>query len=160
MLDWKEIKGLNNNYNYCANVNNGVELPDVNEEVLFCRSNYRNAIKDIYFSGYIYENKYGLSLVNSSTGGIESLVDGIYWARFNMPKTINNTGYAIAYLDKNGNNFVQDVPNIITVDKEFILDQIKKLEEIGCSQITVFDYMKPCNFAYNWNYVIEHKIEI
>lgn len=160
MLDWKIINGLNNNYNYCINVSNGVDLPKVNEEVLFCRNDYRNIKKDIYFSGHIYENKYGLSLVNSSTGGVESLVDGIYWTRFNMPKTINNTGYAIAYVDKNGNNFEQDIPYIIRVSNKNIFENIEKLKKKGYSKITVFDYIEPCSFEYNWDYIIQHKLDI
>ena len=160
MLDWKIIKGINNKMNYYGNVENGVELPELNEEVLFCRTNYADDKKDIYFAGYIYSGDYGLELVNPIVGGVEMLTDGVKWARFNKPETDNNIGYAIAYIDENGNNFVQDVPNIIAVEKDQIETNIEKLTKMGCSDITVFKYINPCTYAYNWEYVLEHKIEI
>lgn len=85
MLEWKEIQGINEKLSHLGNINYGVDLPELNEEILICRSNYRDETRDIYFSGYICEDKYGLKLVNSISGGIESVVDGVKWARFNRP---------------------------------------------------------------------------
>ncbi len=34
MLDWKEIKGFNKNLDYNYQKENGIELPDLNEEIL------------------------------------------------------------------------------------------------------------------------------
>lgn len=35
MLDWKEIHGIKKNINYRGQREYGVDLPDLNEEVLF-----------------------------------------------------------------------------------------------------------------------------
>lgn len=103
MLEWKEIAGVKKSINYRGHKEYGVYLPELNEEVLFCRSNYRDKTRDIYFSGYIYEDNCGLQLVNSIVGGTEPVIDGIKWARFNKPETKNNIIYGIAYLDEYGN---------------------------------------------------------
>lgn len=158
MLEWKEIQGMKEKVNYIGNSESGVNLPELNEEVLFCRSSYRDKTKDIYFSGYIEEDRYGLKLVNSISGGVESVVDGIKWVRFNKPETQNNKRYRIAYLDEHGNGFLKDIPNIIEVDKNEIERSINFLKEKGCTRITPFSYILPCTFDYNWDYIESHKV--
>lgn len=158
MLEWKEIQGMKEKVNYIGNRESGVNLPELNEEVLFCRSSYRDKTKDIYFSGYIEEDRYGLKLVNSISGGVESVVDGIKWARFNKPETQNNKRYGIAYLDEHGNGFLKDIPNIIEVDKNEIERSINCLKEKGCTRITPFYYILPCTFDYNWDYIESHEV--
>lgn len=158
MLDWKEIKGIRKGITYRGHKEYGVDLPELNEEVLFCRSNYRDKTKDIYFSGYIYENDCGLQLVNSIVGGIESVIDGIKWTRFNKPETKNNVGYGIAYLDAYGNGVLKDTPNIIKIETDLIEQTINDLKDKGYTKITTFSYILPCTFDYNWDYIETHKV--
>ena len=158
MLEWNEIIGIDNNMNYYGNQQNGVVLPEENEEVLFCRSCFYDKSKDMYFSGYIIEGRYGLSLVNAVTGGIIDDLNGIKWARFNKPKTNNNVGYAIAYLDEYGNGYIGNTPNIVDVLKNEIEQKTVELKNKGYSKITVFDYIKPCTYMYDWNYIDKNKI--
>lgn len=133
-------------------------MPELNEEVLFCRPSYRDKTKDIYFSGYIYESSYNLQLVNSIVGGVEPVVDGIKWARFNKPETQNNKRYAVAYLDEYGKSFLKDIPNIVEVEKDAIEQLVYELKEKGYTRITPFSYILPCTFDYNWDYVKTHKV--
>ena len=158
MLEWNEIIGIDNNMNYFGNRQNGVVLPEINEEVLFCRSCFYDEDKDMYFSGYIIEGRYCLCLVNSVTGGFIYNLNGIKWARFNKPKTNNNVGYAIAYLDEYGNGCIGNTPNIIDVLKNEIEQKTLELKNKGYSKITVFDYIKPCTYMYDWDYINNNKI--
>lgn len=158
MLEWNEIVGINNNVNYQGNQKNGVILPEENEEVLFCRSCFYDDSKDMYFSGYIYEGQYGLVLVDLTSGGMMNTLEGIKWARFNKPKTNNNVGYAIAYLDKQGRGYTKNIPNIVDVLRNEIEDKVTELRERGYGEITVFDYIKPCTYMYDWDYINKNKI--
>ena len=158
MLDWKEIKGLKKDINYRGQKEYGVDLPELNEEVLFCRPGYRDKTTDIYFSGYIYEGDYNLQLVNSIVGGVEPVVDGIRWARFNKPETQNNKIYCIAYLDEYGNGFSKRIPNIVEVEKDKIEQMTNNLKEKGYTRITPFSCILPCTFDYDWDYVETHKV--
>ena len=112
MLDWNEIIGINKDMNYMGNVENGVVLPELGEEILFCRPSYRDDTQDIYFSGHIFESKYGLELTNSSIGGTEMVIDGIRWARFNKPETENNIGYDFVSVCKLANKVAAEVVQI------------------------------------------------
>lgn len=49
MLDWKEIIGIKNGINYIGLKEQGIDLPELNEEVLICSPNYRDKTKDIFF---------------------------------------------------------------------------------------------------------------
>ena len=161
MLEWNEIKGINNNYNYRGNVNNGVKLPNLNEIVLFCREDYKDEKRrDIYFDGFIQEGKHGLVYINNVVCSTSLLQDGIMWARFNKPKTKNNIGYAIAYLDRDGNGFCKDTPYITLVDKkEDLLCKIEQLSQEENKRITAFEYINPCDFAnWNWEYIDINKV--
>lgn len=158
MLDWKEIQGLKKDINYRGQKEYGVDLPELNEEVLFCRPDYRDKAKDIYFSGYIYEGRYNLQLVNSIVGGIEPVVDGIKWARLNKPETQNNKIYCIAYLDEYGNGFSKEIPNIVEVEKDIVEQMANNLKEKGYTRITPFSCILPCTFDYDWDYVETHKV--
>ena len=157
MLEWNEIIGIDNNMNYFGNRQNGVVLPEINEEVLFCRPCFYDEYKDMYFSGYIIEERYGLSIVDAATSGTINDLNGIKWARFNKPKTNNNVGYAIAYLDEHGNGYIRNIPNIIDVLKNEIEQKIVELKNKGYGKITVFDYIKPCTYMYDWNYINKNK---
>lgn len=157
MLDWKEIKGIKKGINYKGHKEYRVDLPELNEEVLFCRPSYRDETKNIYFSGYIYEDNYGLQLVNSIVGGIEPVANGIKWTRFNKPETKNNVKYGIAYLNEYGNGFLKDIPNIIEVEEDMIEQTLNDLNEKGYIRITIFSYISPCTFDYNWDYIESHK---
>lgn len=158
MLEWNEIIGIDNNMNYFGNRQNGVVLPEINEEVLFCRSCFYDESKDMYFSGYIIEERYGLIIVDAATSGTINDLNGIKWARFNKPKTNNNVGYAIAYLDNHGNDYISNIPYIVDVSKNEITQKIVELKNKGYSKITVFDYIKPCTYMYDWNYIDKNKI--
>ena len=158
MLEWNEIKGINNDMNYMGNVENGVILPELEEEVLFCMPNYKHKDRDMFFSGYIDEDRSGLSLVDLSSCGETSIRNGVKWARFNKPETENNIEYAIAYLDENDNGFKKDIPNIVKIEKDEVDKQIGKLYRNGYSRITVFKYIKPCTFEYDWEYIKAHKV--
>lgn len=153
MLEWKEINGIHNEMSYFGNKNIGVNLPELNEKVLFCLPSYHDNAKDIYFSGYFCERCEGIYLINQVTEGAERIRDGILWARFNEPKTENNVGYAIAYLDEKGENFKGNIPNIVQVRKSEIPEKIKELKEKGFSHITPFKFIFPCTFKYDWEYV-------
>ena len=135
-----------------------MELPDLNEEVLICKPSYRDKTKDIYFSGYFYEDRYGLILINTISGSADSVVDGIKWARFNKPETQNNKRYAIAYLDEYGKGFLKDIPNIIEDEENVIKQTINELNEKGCTKVTAFSYILPCTFNYDWDYIDSHKV--
>lgn len=158
MLEWNEITRINNNMSYYGNQQNGVILPEEKEEVLFCRSCFYDDSKDMYFSGYIIDGRYGLKLVDSVTGGIIENLDGIKWARFNKPKTNNNVGYAIAYLDEQGKGYNKNIPNIVDVLRNEIEDKVAELGKIGYREITVFEYIKPCTYMYDWDYINKNKI--
>lgn len=99
-----------------------------------------------------------MQLVNSIVGGIEPVIDGIKWARFNKPETQNNKRYGIAYLDEYGNGFSDGIPNIIEVEKETMEQTVNKLKEKGYRRITIFSYVLPCTFNYDWDYVESHKV--
>ena len=158
MLKWFEIKGLDQNLDYEAN-NKDVLLPDLDEDVLFCMTDYKDETKDAYFVGHISEDENGLKLVNSFQNSIEPFMEDIKWARFSKPRTKNNTGYAIAYLDKDGNNFQGNIPYIVTVEKDDIETKLKEFMEEGYVKITVFSYLQPCTFQYNWNYIEKNKVK-
>ena len=159
-LSWNNIIGLNKELDYVGNIQNGVILPDLKEEVLFCRNGFIDHTKDIYFSGYIIEEDNGLVIINSVTKGTSDLSDEIQWARFNRARTNNSIGYAIAYLDEYGRGFKGDIPNIICIEKTDIGQQKKLLNEAGYSRITVFTYVKPYSNNYNWDYVETNKVSL
>ena len=166
MLEWKEIKGYNHDLNYRANMEAGVDLPELNEFVLFCKECERPYIKegvsDVYFGGYIsLDDKYERAvIVDTRVDGIWSLEDGTKWARFNLPETRNNLRYAIACLDQEGNNFYKGIPYLINVGKEKdrIKEAVEKLKKENYKEITPFKYIEPCTFQYDWKYVKENAI--
>lgn len=160
LLSWKEVKGINNNMNHRGNIDNGVLLPKLNEEVLFCRKSFDNPIRDIYFSGFVYETGSSINVYNSVMGTVETVVDGLKWTRFNKPETNNNIGYAIAYLNENGNNFMPNVPNIVCIEKDEAGIKVKEFKKLGFSKITVFKYIKPCTFQYDWDYISKNKVSV
>ncbi len=90
MLDWKEIKGFNKNLDYNYQKENGIELPDLNEEILIY---FLNAIRPDRppFVGYfkekdIFERVGGVWMIVSVDGGsLFEIQDGVKWARFNRP---------------------------------------------------------------------------
>lgn len=159
MLDWVEIKGLNQRMSYDSNIENGVKLPELKEEVLFCMTDYKDETKDSYFVGYIGESENGLKLVHPFLNGVEPFTENIQWARFNKPETKNNIGYAIAYIDENGNNFHKNIPYIVTVKKEEVRTKMKEFTEAGYLKIIAFSYVQPCTFQYDWEYIEKHMIE-
>lgn len=157
-MKWVEVKGLKEGFNYFGQTNNGVKLPDLGEEVLFCRPSYQNKKVDCYFNGVIEERVNGLVLYNKVTCSYDTLVDGIKWARFNKPNTENNIGYALAYKDVNGNNYLGNVPCMIEIvleDKEI---QTQHLKRFGCKQVTCFKFQKPCTYKYTWEYVNANRV--
>lgn len=97
MLEWKEIKGIQQKLNHYGNKCAGVLLPELDREVLFCRPHYVN--------------------------------DG------------------------------KDVPNIIVVDYNDVTAKIGELKTKGFERITVFKYIKPCSYMYDWSYVKEHTVD-
>lgn len=166
MLEWKEIKGYNHNFNYKANMEAGVDLPELNEYVLFCKecptSYVDNGVRNVYFGGYIclYGRSENPVVADVRTNGIWTLEDGTKWARFNLPETSNNLRYAIACLDQEGNNFYKGIPYLINVGKEKdrIKEAVEKLKKENYKEITPFKYIEPCTFQYDWKYVKENAI--
>lgn len=79
MLEWKEIKGYDYGVHY--NWQEGVELPELGEEVLIQRPGASP------FVGYFEETGFGIWICISANGGMDfgRLRDGIRWARFNRP---------------------------------------------------------------------------
>lgn len=161
-MEWFEIKGYNKKMNHYGNMEEGVNLPKIKEEVLFCTQSYYDDSEDIYFSGYIKEGIYGLSIINNVVNGGQIVVDGIKWARFTKPETNNNIGYAIACCDIDGRNFKNDIPFIIDVGKfvDKIEDKINELIEDGSTKICLFKYIQPCTYKYNWDYVRDNEVSI
>lgn len=159
-MKWNKIEGFDKKLNYRGNIEKGVCLPKLNEEVLFCRPSYNDPKKDIYFSGYIYEGNYGLVLVNSVFNGIESFDECYTWTRFERPKTKNNIGYAIAYTDKNGEGFIENIPYIKIVNLENFNEKIQELKNKDFKNITLFEYIKPCTYMYDYEYIKNHMINI
>lgn len=115
--------------------------------------------KDMYFSGYIVEGRYGLKIVDLVNGEFIENINGIKWARFNKPKTVNNIGYAIAYLDEYGNGYTKDIPNILDVSKDEIKEKVNELKNNNISQMIVFTYIKPCTYMYGWDYIKKNEFK-
>ena len=59
MLEWNEIIGIDNNINHFGNRQNCVVLPEINEEVLFCRSCFYDESKDMYFRDTLLKEDMG-----------------------------------------------------------------------------------------------------
>lgn len=156
-LEWNTINGIDNKLNYRGNIEKGVKLPNIGETVLFCAPSYADEKNDLYISGEIQEREHGLNIVYP-TGMYGSVIDGIKWARFNMPYTKNNTGYGLAYKDETGKDFSQNHPNIIQVEKEELEQKIEELKVKGCSNIIAFKYIKPCSFDYDWEYIKKNEV--
>ena len=159
MLEWNEIRGFDKRLNHRINVENGVNLPDLNEEVLFYRTDYRDATRDICFLGYVEDDDDGVvRMINLCDGGENSIFDGLKWSRFNKPWTKNNTGYAIAYLNEYGHNFTGDIPFIVRVKQDNVENMVNEFQKMNYSKITVFNYMKPCTFQYDWDYIMKNEV--
>lgn len=156
MLEWFKIENYNSNLMYRANVENGVKLPELEEEVLFCGKAYTDESKDLYFSGRLRENARGCYVVWPK-GDISDKLNGLYWAKFNRPFTENNTRFCIAYLDEDGHGFNNKYPNIIKCKPNDFLKNYVMLKSKGCSKITYFKCIEPVTFEYDWSYINDHK---
>lgn len=154
-LEWNEVKGYNRHFNYNGNVDNNVKLPKLEELVIICKED-KNF--DSYEVGYLVEGDYGLKFVNRLYS--IDLVDGLKWAYFNKPATKNNLHFGVAFYDENGENFKDNIPNIIDVgrNKDLLLETVFKLNNKGCSNITTFTFIEPCTYEYTWDYVCTHKV--
>jgi len=88
MLEWKEINGYNNEKGY--KWQEGVELPELNEEILIEFQNETNPNRPP-FVGYFNEDRNGyVWMIISANGGMSlyKVQDGVRWARFNRPWTV------------------------------------------------------------------------
>lgn len=87
MLDWKEIKSYNKNLNYNRQKENGIDLPELGEEILiYFLNNTRHDRPP--FVGYFKYNDIvdGVWMMVSADGGsLYEVKDGVKWARFNRP---------------------------------------------------------------------------
>lgn len=87
MLDWKEIKGYNKNLDYKYQKENGIDLPELNEEILICFQNETRTDR-LPFVGCFKHNDIigGIWMMVSADGGsLYEIQDGLKWARFNRP---------------------------------------------------------------------------
>lgn len=69
--------------------------------------------------------------------------------------------YAIAYADRNGNNFSKTEPWIMAEfgdDIENCKKKAAELTEEGYKKVTPFQFGKKLLESYTWNYVTRHKI--
>lgn len=88
MLEWKEIKGYNKNLDYKYQKENGIDLPELNEEILICFLNDTHP-KRPPFVGYFKHNDIigGIWMMVSVDGGsLYEIQDGVKWARFNRSR--------------------------------------------------------------------------
>lgn len=155
MLEWFKIENFNSNWIHHANVENGVKLPELDEEVLFCGKRYFDESKDLYFSGWLREDARGCYVV-WPRGDSSRELNGLYWARFNRPFTENNTRFCIAYLDEDGHGFNNKYPNIIECKPDDFLKKYVELKSKGYSKLTYFKCMEPITYEYDWDYINDH----
>lgn len=157
-MKWNKITNINKKMNYSGNITNGVKLPELGKLVLLYYKNNYN--KDCYVGAYLIEGNFGLKFVLPD-GSVKEDINNTMWSYFDLPFTDNNTGYALAYKDELGNNFMDNIPNIVEIiNIRDILNMTKKLQNRGYSDITLFKYKKPCTYEYNWDYIKEHTEEI
>lgn len=85
MLDWKEIKGYNINKDY--KWQNGVELPDLNEEILIQFTDELRPDRAPFVGCFKERNDGHVWMVISANDGMAfyEVQDGVKWARFNRP---------------------------------------------------------------------------
>ena len=158
MLEWFKIENMNNDWTHRANIENGVKLPKLKEEVLFCGKRYFEESKDLYFSGWLNEDEHGCYVV-WPRGDIDHNLNGLYWARFNRPFTENNKRFCIAYLDENGEGFNNKYPNIIECKPDEVISKCEELKSKGYSRITCFECIEPVTYDYEWDYIESHHID-
>ena len=71
---------------------------------------------------------------------------------------LTNQKQIIMLENEHGNGYIGNIPNIIDVLKNEIEQKTVELKNKGYSKITVFDYIKPCTYMYDWNYIDKNKI--
>lgn len=157
-MEWNKITNINKKMNYSGNITNGVKLPKLGKLVLLCyKDNYN---KDCYVGAYLIEGNFGLEFVLPD-GSVKEDINNTMWSYFDLPFTDNNTGYAIAF-KKDGVNYMDNIPYIIEVaDYNNINIQIKNIaDNKNGTNITVFKFIKPCEWLYDWDYIKEHTIKV
>ena len=176
ILKWNKVGNIDRKLNYIGNIKNGANLPEINKIVLLFVREYESLNKNKYkcISGYFTETDDGIRMILSN-GNTSEITDKTRWAYINFPDDIiedNSTllnknditaeiGYALAYKDEHGNNFIDNIPNIVEIiNIRDILDMTKKIQNRVYSDITLFTYKKPCTYEYNWDYIKEHMKEI
>lgn len=155
-MEWNKITNINKKMNYSGNITNGVKLPELGKLVLLCyKDNYN---KDCYVGAYLIEGNFGLEFVLPD-GSVKEDINNTMWSYFDLPFTDNNTEYAIAF-KKDGVNYMDNIPYIIEVaDYNNINIQIKNIaDNKNGTNITVFKFIKPCEWLYDWDYIKEHTI--
>ena len=94
-------------------------------------------------------------------GSVKEDINNTMWNYFDLPFTDNNTGYAIAF-KKDGVNYMDNIPYIVEVeDYNNINIQLKDIaDNKNGTDITVFKFIKPCEWLYGWDYIKEHTITV
>lgn len=159
-MEWNKITNVNKKINYSGNITNGVKLPKLGKLVLLCyKDNYN---KDCYVGAYLIEGNFGLEFVLPD-GSVKEDINNTMWSYFDLPFTDNNTGYAIAF-KKDGVNYMDNIPYIVEVadyNNNNINIQIKNIaDNKNGTDITVFKFIKPCEWLYDWDYIKEHTIAV
>lgn len=87
MLEWKEIRGYNRNLDYDRQKEKGVDLPELNEEILIYFLDNTRLDRPPFVGYFKYNNDIGgvWMMVSADRGSLYEIQDGIKWARFNRP---------------------------------------------------------------------------
>ena len=87
MLDWKDIIGYDKNLDYDYQKENGVDLPELEEEILIIFLNDMRPDRPPFVGYFRYNNDVGgiWMMVSADNGSLYEVQDGVKWARFNRP---------------------------------------------------------------------------
>ncbi len=87
VLDWKEIIGYDKNLDYKYQKENGVDLPELNEEILIYFINNTRYDRPPFVGYFKHNNTVGgiWMMVSADERSLYEIQDGVKWARFNRP---------------------------------------------------------------------------
>lgn len=87
MLDWRQIKGYDKNLDYNHQKENGIDLPELGEEILIYFLNSIRPDRPPFVGYFKYNDTIGgvWMMVSSDNGSLYQVEDGVKWARFNRP---------------------------------------------------------------------------
>lgn len=87
MLEWKEIRGYNRNLDYDYQKEKGVDLPELNEEILIYFQNETRLDRHPFVGYFKHNDTIGgiWMMVSADRGSLYEIQDGVKWTRFNRP---------------------------------------------------------------------------